>query len=134
MKIKSFVTADESAHVDLTPLIDVVFILLIFFILSATFQQDSSIPVDRPSANSALQSENQSLSVTIDENGQLWFKEARVTLTKLKTLASIQVQAGPGSNAVIKADKQVPTGKLIEVIDGLRLAGVANVAVATQAQ
>ncbi|SON48957.1 ExbD/TolR family protein [Vibrio tapetis] len=132
MKIKSYVTAEDSAQVDLTPLIDVVFILLIFFILSATFQKDSSIPIDRPSSSSSTQSENRSLNVTIDESGQLWFEEARVSLSKLKTLASIQVQVQPMSNAVIKADKRVPTGKLIEVIDSLRLVGVGNVAVATQ--
>ncbi len=132
MKIKSFSDADDNAQVDLTPLIDVVFILLIFFILSASFVQDKLIPVDRPSAQSSEQSVGKTLQVTLDKQGQLWFKNDTVSIKQLAELARIKSLEETNITAILNADEAVSAGKLVQVIDALRLAGVEHVAVATQ--
>ena len=135
MKIKPFMTTEESPQVDLTPLIDVVFILLIFFILSANFQKESSVEVDRPSASSSMIKEaSKTLTVSVDRNNQIWFKDSVVNLTQLQFQMKSVVSKKEKINTIINADKSVDTGTLIQVIDAIRLSGISNVAIATQEQ
>ena len=135
MKIKPFLTTEESPQVDLTPLIDVVFILLIFFILSANFQKESSVEVDRPSASSSMIKEaSKTLTVSVDRNNQIWFKDSVVNLTQLQFQMKSVVSKKEKINTIINADKSVDTGTLIQVIDAIRLSGISNVAIATQEQ
>lgn len=133
MKIKTFVDKDDSPQVDLTPLIDVVFILLIFFILSANFQKESTIQVDRPSASSAsVQSEATTLTVSIDNAQAIWFNGKTVSLSELQFQLKAKITQDTHFNAIINADQHLDTGTLISVIDAVRLSGISNVAIATQ--
>lgn len=133
MKIKTFVDKDDSPQVDLTPLIDVVFILLIFFILSANFQKESTIQVDRPSASSSsVQSEATTLTVSIDNAQTIWFNGKAVSLSELQFQLKAKLTQDTHSNAIINADQHLDTGTLISVIDAVRLSGISNVAIATQ--
>ncbi len=132
MKIKTFVDKDDSPQVDLTPLIDVVFILLIFFILSANFQKESTIQVDRPSASSSVQSEATTLTVSIDNAQTIWFNGKAVSLSELQFQLKEKLTQETHSNAIINADQHLDTGTLISVIDAVRLSGISNVAIATQ--
>ena len=135
MKIKPFMTPEESPQVDLTPLIDVVFILLIFFILSANFQKESSIVVDRPSASSStVKEESKTLTVSVDSNKQIWFKDSVVNLTQLQFQMKSVVSKKEKINTIINADNSVDTGTLVQIIDAIRLSGISNVAIATQEQ
>ncbi len=128
-------TTEESPQVDLTPLIDVVFILLIFFILSANFQKESSIEVDRPSASSSTVKEaSKTLTVAVDRNHQIWFKGSVVNLTQLQFQMKSVVLKKEKINTIINADKSVDTGTLVQIIDAIRLTGISNVAIATQEQ
>ncbi|MGR6838526.1 ExbD/TolR family protein [Aliivibrio wodanis] len=128
-------TTEESPQVDLTPLIDVVFILLIFFILSANFQKESSIMVDRPSASSStVKEESKTLTVSVDSNKQIWFKDSVVNLTQLQFQMKSVVSKKEKINTIINADKSVDTGTLVQIIDAIRLSGISNVAIATQEQ
>lgn len=133
MKIKSFTDREESPQVDLTPLIDVVFILLIFFILSANFQKESTIEVDRPSASSStLKSESKILTVSVDRDQNIWFNGQNINLSQLQFLVKAQVTNSQTTNAIVNADRSLDTGTLISIIDTLRLSGLTNVAIATQ--
>lgn len=128
-------STEESPQVDLTPLIDVVFILLIFFILSANFQKESSIEVDRPSASSSTVKEaSKTLTVSVDRNHQIWFKDSVVNLTQLQFEMKSVVLKKEKINTIINADKSVDTGTLVQIIDAIRLTGISNVAIATQEQ
>lgn len=128
-------TTEESPQVDLTPLIDVVFILLIFFILSANFQKESSIEVDRPSASSSTVKEaSKTLTVSVDRNHQIWFKGGVVNLTQLQFQMKSVVSKTEKINTIINADKSVDTGTLVQIIDAIRLSGISNVAIATKEQ
>lgn len=128
-------TTEESPQVDLTPLIDVVFILLIFFILSASFQKESSVEVDRPSASSSMVKEaSKTLTVSVDRNNQIWFKDSVVNLTQLQFQMKSVVVKKEKINTIINADKSVDTGTLVQIIDAIRLSGISNVAIATQEQ
>lgn len=128
-------STEESPQVDLTPLIDVVFILLIFFILSASFQKESSVEVDRPSASSSTVKEaSKTLTVSVDRNHQIWFKGSVVNLTQLQFQMKSVVSKKEKINTIINADKSVDTGTLVQIIDAIRLSGISNVAIATKEQ
>lgn len=128
-------STEESPQVDLTPLIDVVFILLIFFILSASFQKESSVEVDRPSASSSTVKEaSKTLTVSVDRNHQIWFKGSVVNLTQLQFQMKSVVSKKEKINTIINADKSIDTGTLVQIIDAIRLSGISNVAIATKEQ
>jgi biopolymer transport protein ExbD len=135
MKIKTFTDREDSPQVDLTPLIDVVFILLIFFILSANFQKESTLNVDRPSASSAtLTPQSETLTVSVDRDKNIWFNGQTVNLSQLQFQIKVNITEKQTTNAIVNADRSLDTGTLISVIDTLRLSGLTNVAIATQDQ
>lgn len=131
MQFKYNDEAESDANVDMTPLIDVVFILLIFFILSASFQQSQTLNIDRPSAQVQDNTDNTALMVSIDSNNTIWFQQQIVVASQLQKQIKQARLNGGQSSAIIDVDKSVDSGKLIEVIDKIRIAGVDNVAVAT---
>ena len=122
---------DDNAIIDMTPLIDIVFILLIFFILTASFQQQNTINIDRPQSTTNDSSDVVKLMVTIDKEGQISLDKGPIKLTDLSAYVKAKVSSTGGSSAVIQVDKDVTSDRLITVIDKIRIAGVANVAVAT---
>ncbi len=135
MKIKTFTDREDSPQVDLTPLIDVVFILLIFFILSANFQKESTLDVDRPSASSStLTPQSETLTVSVDRDKNIWFNGQTLNLSQLPFQIKAHITEKQTTNAIVNADRSLDTGTLISVIDTLRLSGLANVAIATQDQ
>lgn len=122
---------DDNAIIDMTPLIDIVFILLIFFILTASFQQQNTINIDRPQSTTNDSSDVVKLMVTIDKEGQISLDQGPIKLTDLSAYVKAKVSSTGSSSAVIQVDKDVTSDRLITVIDKIRIAGVANVAVAT---
>ncbi|MGF1909521.1 biopolymer transporter ExbD [Vibrio kasasachensis] len=122
----------EQASVDMTPLIDVVFILLIFFILSASFQQQNQIRVERPSSQVTDSISSVSITVSVDDQGQIWLDNQAIEVAMLTTRVKQKSAQASNVSVVIDVDKSVDSGRLIQVIDKVRIAGVNNVAVATE--
>lgn len=124
----------ESAHVDLTPLIDVVFILLIFFILSATFTEHKQLDITRPGAATEDSSDATALIISIDRQEQVWFEDKLVGADSLRNVIAKRLSTQNTTSAIVNADENTSTRKLIAVIDSVRIAGVSHVAVATEKQ
>ncbi|BCV42541.1 ExbD/TolR family protein [Shewanella algae] len=120
------------ANVDLTPLIDVVFILLIFFILSASFQKTQSLELERPTAQVQDNQDKRAILISIDKHNVIWLEQQAVKAVELPARLKHTLASSEQSSAIIEVDKHVTSGKLIEVVDKVRIAGVNNVAVATQ--
>lgn len=132
MRFRHNEESSEQANVDMTPLIDVVFILLIFFILSASFQQDNQINVERPNSKVTDVTSSMSLSVAIDQQKQVWIDNKIVEVASLTSRVKQKVAQASNVSVIIDVDKSVESGLLIQVIDQVRIAGVNNVAVATE--
>ncbi|UQV24853.1 ExbD/TolR family protein [Vibrio sp. J383] len=132
MRFRHNEESSEQANVDMTPLIDVVFILLIFFILSASFQQDNQINVERPNSKVTDATSSMSLSVAIDQQKQVWIDNKIVEVASLTSRVKQKVAQASNVSVIIDVDKSVESGLLIQVIDQVRIAGVNNVAVATE--
>lgn len=130
MWFKNRKSAEEEAmvEVNISPLIDVVFILLIFFIVTAVFVKESGIEVIRPKATSAEQLEMASTFVAIDENGQLYYAGEKISLNEVRHI----VQKNEGRAVVVQVDERAASKVLIQVIDEARIAGAETVSVATE--
>ena len=132
MKIKRHDSPLEDNGIDLTPMLDVVFIMLIFFIVTTTFIREAGIEINRPSAQTAQKQERVNILVAIAPNGEIWIDGQRVDIRGLR--AAIETLRGkdPDASVVVQADRDARAGLLVEVMDQARLAGVRNVAVSAQ--
>ncbi len=122
---------DES-EVNLTPMLDVVFIMLIFFIVTASFVKEAGIDVSRPPAATAERKERGNILVAITENDQIWMDRRQVDPRALRANIERLHAENPQGSVVIQADKNSKNGLLVMVMDAARLAGVSNVALAAE--
>lgn len=123
----------ESESLDMTPMIDMVFILLIFFAVSTTFVKDMQLNLERPSAASGSVASTKSLRVYIDREGVVYMDDQAVKPWMLQSLVREGLAVSSSSTVLVIADSQTPTEKLIEVVDQCRLGGAQDVGVATEA-
>jgi biopolymer transport protein ExbD len=124
----------EDAALDISPLIDVVFILLIFFMVTTTFQQDMQLELERPGSSSGSRASTKALRVYIDRGGTVYVDDAPVKLWVLQSRVREYLRDAVGGTVLVVADRATVTEKLIEVIDQCRLGGAADVGVVTDAE
>lgn len=126
--------AEEKADLNVTPLIDVMMVLLIFFMLTAKFTEETQVDIERPAASSGSTPKTSALRVTLDHTGALWVGDVPVKPWALQgRVRDFLRQDGDGSVLVV-TDRRVPAEKLIEVVDQCRLAGATDVGVITDAE
>ena len=134
MKLRQTSSEDEPA-VNLTPLIDVVFILLIFFMVSTTFQRESEIKIELPEASSEPVEENEeSLEILIDVEGHYFIGEQQVVNTELETLkTAIRKFLGERTEmpVVIRADRSTPYEAVVRAMDATAQLGLLQMSLAT---
>ncbi len=122
---------DETA-VDLTPMLDVVFIMLIFFIVTASFVKESGIDVNRPNAATAERKEKGNILVAISEDNQIWIDRRQVDPRALRANIERMHAENPNAAVVIQADEESKNKLLVLVMDAARSAGVKNVSIAAE--
>lgn len=123
---------EEEAEVNMTPMLDVVFILLIFFIVTATFVKESGIDVNRPEATTAVKKEKANILIAISDKGEVWINKRRIDVRAVEANVQRLKAENPQGTVVIQADKKATTDVLIKVMDGARAAGVYDVSIAAQ--
>ena len=122
----------DETEVNVTPMLDVVFIMLIFFIVTASFVKEAGIDVSRPSAASAERKERGNILVAITVNDQIWIDRRQVDRRSLRANIERLHAENPQGSVVIQADKGSKNGVLVQVIDAARLAGVKSVSLAAE--
>ena len=115
---------------NITPLIDMVFILLIFFAVNASFVKEAGVEIDRPSARTATVQQKANIMIAVTDIGEVWVDRNRVDRRSVRGHVERLHAENPEGAVVILADDESQTGLVIEVLDQVRLAGVENVAVA----
>jgi biopolymer transport protein ExbD len=120
------------AEINMTPLIDMVFILLIFFIVTTTFVKETGVDVNRPTAKTAVKKERANILIAIKENGEIWMDKRQVDRRAVRANVERMHAENPEGSVIILADQDAKTGLLIEVMDQARLAGVGNVSIAAE--
>ncbi|MEP5765619.1 MAG: biopolymer transporter ExbD [Halieaceae bacterium] len=123
-------TDDEEGTIDITPMLDVVFIMLIFFIVTATFIKEAGIDVDKPSAATAVVQEKASILIAIDATNAVWINRRQVDLRSVRSIIERLHAENPKGTVVIQADRESKNDTLVQVMDASRRAGVFNIALA----
>lgn len=130
MSDNPFLEQEEESQIDLTPMLDVVFIMLIFFIVTSTFTKEAGVDVSRPNADTAVVTESNSIQIGITSSNQIFMDKRLVDKRAVRANVERGLAENPGASVVIVADSDSKTETLIEVMDQARLAGAESVSVA----
>jgi biopolymer transport protein ExbD len=121
---------EEDTTIDLTPMLDVVFIMLIFFIVTASFIKEAGIDVNRPLAPTADKQADAAILVAISSGDEIWIDRRQVEASNVRNVIEKLHQENPKGSLVIQADEKSTNAMLVVVMEAAKSAGVANVAIA----
>jgi biopolymer transport protein ExbD len=130
MSARRHIPAQEETELDMTPMLDIVFIMLIFFIVTTSFVKESGVTVNTPQATTASQQKNTNIFIAIAASGDVWIDRRPVDLRAVRTIVARLHADNPEGSVIIQADADAATGTLVEVMDQVRLAGVEAIAIA----
>lgn len=128
--MKRLPKAEEDNELNLTPMLDVVFILLIFFIVTTSFVKETGIDVNRPSATTAEKKSQGNILIAINANGDIWIDNREIDIRAVRANIQVLKASYPQSSVIIQSDRDASTGTLVKVMDQVRLAGVRNISIA----
>jgi biopolymer transport protein ExbD len=123
---------EEDNEINLTPMLDVVFIMLIFFIVTASFIKEAGIDVNRPEAPTADKQEDASILIAISDNDEIWIDRRETDPRAVRGIIERLHAENPKGSVVIQADKESTNEFLVIVMEAAKAAGVTNVAIATE--
>ena len=122
----------EEAQVDLTPMLDIVFIMLIFFIVTSSFTKESGIEVNRPKASNAVSKKEASVFVAVTADNTIFIDKRQVDVERIQsTLQGLDIDLKSAS-LVIQADNLAYNGSVVRVMDAAKGAGITKIALATE--
>lgn len=130
MRFRQKKEADQA--VDISPLIDMVFILLIFFMVSTTFVKDMKLDIERPGASSATRASSKVIKVYLDSQAQTYIDNQPIKVWAIQSKLRDMLRASTDKSVLVVTDETVPVEKLIEVVDQCRMSGAKDVAVAAK--
>ena len=119
-----------NAAINLTPLIDMVFILLIFFAVNSTFIKITGVSVDQPVARTTTMQPAATILIAVTDGGDIWIDKKKVDKRRVRGVSERMFVETPDASVVVLSDEESRTGLVVEVIDQARLAGATKVAVA----
>lgn len=122
---------DQQVHIDMAPLIDMVFLLLIFYVVTTSFIRATGVDIDAPASDRAIALDGSWLSVAIDATGVVFVNNASISAGDTSAIAQAIDQSGQTA-VLIQADKRAPTGVLLRVLDSCKAAGASHVQVAAE--
>ena len=127
-----FSRGDDDSDINLTPMLDVVFIMLIFFIVTATFIKQPGADVQRPDAETSRKKPTVSVLVAINSAGEIWIDKKQVDAAAVGGMIERLHLENPKGGLVIQADREAKYEKLKAVLDAARSVGLTQVAVSTR--
>lgn len=122
----------DEAEINITPMLDVVFIMLIFFIVTTSFVKETGVDVNRPSAETATKKDRGNILIAIRANGEVWMNRRSIDIRAVRANVERALAESPEGTIVIVADKESRTGLLVEVYDQAKLAGARSISIAAQ--
>ena len=122
---------EEENEINLTPMLDVVFIMLIFFIVTATFIKEAGIQVERPDTVTADTQDDAAILIAISANDEIWIDRQKRDPRQVRTIIERLHAENPKGGIVIQADEESTNEMLVVVMEAAKGAGVSNVAIAS---
>jgi biopolymer transport protein ExbD len=134
MRKRRLQEVEDEIDLNITPMLDIVFIILIFFVVSTSFVKESGVDVSRPSASTAERKERGNIMIGITADNAVWIDKRQVDIRAVRANIERLHAENPEGAVVIQADRDARTGMLVQVIDQSRLAGVSDVSIAASLQ
>ena len=125
-------TEEEDAAIDMTPMLDIVFIMLIFFIVTTVFVKEAGIEVNKPDASRAFLHKNANIFIAITEDGDVWLDKREVSVDSVRANLERLLTEQPTDYVFIQADIKAKHGVVVEVMDQVKAAGIDRIAVAAR--
>jgi biopolymer transport protein ExbD len=125
-------TEEEDAAIDMTPMLDIVFIMLIFFIVTTVFVKEAGIEVNKPDASRAVLHKNANIFIAVTEDGGVWLDKKEVAVDSVRANIERLLVEQPTDYVIIQADIKAKHGLVIKVMDQVKAAGVDRVSVAAR--
>lgn len=126
--------ATEEAEVDMTPMLDIVFIMLIFFIVTTSFVKESGIDVNRPEAQQASKKPSANIFIAINENGLVYMEKREVDIQRVRANVERMLAESPEAQVMIQADEAAKHGIVVKVMDQVKAAGIDTISVSAEAK
>ena len=124
----------EEEEINITPMLDVVFILLIFFIVTANFIKEPGLEVNRPDSETAEPTENAAILIAVGNAGEIYMDGRRIDKRQVKANVVRLLAENPQGSVVIQADEKATADTIMAVMDGAREVGVYNISLASEPQ
>ena len=131
MRFKNRKNYPDDLTIDLTPLLDVSFIILIFFILTTTFIEEKRLAIEKPKSNSEQTGQNAEIKIAIDKNNSLYFQNKLIAPDSLKEKLKNELQNKPMSSLVIEADKTSELSIFVLVVDTAKSLDIQDITIST---
>jgi biopolymer transport protein ExbD len=122
----------EEAAIDLTPMLDVVFIMLIFFIVTTSFVKEAGITVQKPKASNTKTEAKATIFVAIRGNGEIWLDKRAVDVERVGATIEKLLAESPTDTVIVQADKEAKHGVVVSVMDQIKLAGIDKISIAAE--
>ena len=123
---------EEKDEPNITPMLDVVFILLIFFIVTANFIKEPGLEINRPDSETAEDTENADINIEIGSAGEIYMDGRRIDVRQVKANVIRMIAENPQGTVVIQADEKSTADTIIDVMDEVREAGVIDISIASE--
>lgn len=123
---------EEDASIDMTPMLDIVFIMLIFFIVTTSFVKEAGIEVNKPDASNATKQKSANIFIAINEDGDVWMDKREVDVERVRANIERMLAEQPTEVVIIQADLKAEHGKVVEVMNQVKAAGISRISVAAK--
>ncbi|PKH00752.1 biopolymer transporter ExbD [Paraglaciecola sp. MB-3u-78] len=125
------VRVEEDATIDMTPMLDIVFIMLIFFIVTTVFVKEAGVNVNKPKGDLAVMPKNANIFIAVTEDGKVWIDKSEVDVDLVRANLERLMAEQPSDVIIIQADKEAEHGLVVEVMDQIKMAGIDRISIAT---
>jgi biopolymer transport protein ExbD len=122
----------EEAEINITPMLDIVFIMLIFFIVTTSFTKETGATIIKPEAAQAVALQNGTILIGVRPNGDIWMAKRQIELREVRQLVERAKAENPEGSVVIVADKGSRIGTVARIMDQVKLAGVKGIAISAE--
>ena len=123
---------EEDAAIDMTPMLDIVFIRLIFFIVTTVFVKEAGIEVNKPEASEAFMPKNANIFIAVTEDGDVWLDKRQVAADSVRANVERLLTEQPTDYVIIQADVKAKHGLVVEIMDQVKDAGIDKISIATR--
>lgn len=123
---------EEEASIDMTPMLDIVFIMLIFFIVTTSFVKEAGIEINRPKAGNATVAKSANIFIAVRANGEVWMDKRVIDVERVGANIEKMLAEQPTDTVVIQADKEAKHGDVVKVMDQVKGAGIEKISIAAE--